>query len=88
MVVLSILSVLCSTAATILTIVKKYIGFGVYANPIACTSSSSYFTQKYNQNNYIIAINITEVLSVLVGTALLIIVVVLRVKLSRGADDP
>lgn len=88
MLLLSLLAVLCSLAATILTVVKKYVGFGVYSNPITCTSSSSYFTQKYNHDNYIIAINITEGLAVLIGTALLIVVAVLRVKLSKGADEP
>lgn len=83
---LSILAVISSLAATTMTIVYKYLGFGIYNNPITCVSSNAYFIQKYNHNYYLTAINITEVLAVMTNTALLVVVAVLRVKLSKLMD--
>ena len=47
---------LCSNiSAFILMIVKHYLGYGVYSNPIVCTSAktSTYPYVKYVESNYI-----------------------------------
>ena len=46
---------LCSTiGAIVLMIIKKYVGFGVYSNPIVCTTAAnSYANTKYVHSNYI-----------------------------------
>ena len=45
---------LCSNiSAFILMIVKHYLGYGVYSNPIVCTSRTTYANVKYVESNYI-----------------------------------
>lgn len=62
--------------------------FGLYSNPISCTSSNAYFTIKYNHNNYVAAIDVAEAVSVFLQIAVVVLVILLKVKLSKSVDEP
>ncbi len=83
---LSLLAFVMTIPATVFIVIKQYLGFGIATNPISCTSSQSYFTSKFSQNNYLSSIDASIVIVLLAQSALIVQLIVLRVKLSQ-ADE-
>jgi hypothetical protein len=83
---LSLLAFVMTIPATIFIVIKRYLGFGIATNPISCTSSQAYFTSKFSQNNYLSSIDASIVIVLLAQSALIVQLILLRVKLSQ-ADE-
>ena len=86
LIILTCFAFALSATATVLIVIYKYLGFGIATNPVACTSTQTYFTTKYNHNNYLASIDVAMVIVLLAEVTLLAVVIVLRVK-AGGSND-
>lgn len=79
--VLSSIGLVSSGVALAFIIIKQYVGFSLYTNPISC-SANSYSALKYNQIRYLDSIDIAQVVSMLAATLALILLIVMRRRFS------
>jgi hypothetical protein len=78
--ILTFAGVCLSGAALVIMIVKQYVGFNIYSNPISC-SSNSYASQKYSQMNYLSSSISGQAISLLFSSLAFTILLVILIKM-------